>query len=99
MVDGEPQRGNLMMLIPTQDVEILDTWFVGGMRGTGSHDYAVHDRFVPTAYTFNAFDDPPLHPGPLYRLPVIVTLCSALGPLALSIARGAIDCFAEIMAT
>jgi alkylation response protein AidB-like acyl-CoA dehydrogenase len=98
-VEGEPQRGNLMMLVPAQDVEILDTWFVGGMRGTGSHDYAVHDRFVPTAYTFNAFDDLPLHPGPLYRLPAILTLCSALGPLALGIARGAIDCFAEVMAT
>src|SRR4030095_13076715 len=69
------------------------------MRGSGSLDYAVHDRFVPTAYTFNAFDDPPLHPGPLYRLPVIFTLCSALGPLALGIARGAIDCFTELMAT
>jgi alkylation response protein AidB-like acyl-CoA dehydrogenase len=88
-----------MMLVPAQDVEIIDTWFVRGMRGTGSHDYAVRDLFVPTAYTFNAFDDPPLHSGPLYRLPVILTLCSALGPLALGIARGAIDCFTEIMAT
>jgi alkylation response protein AidB-like acyl-CoA dehydrogenase len=59
----------------------------------------VRDLFVPTAYTFNAFDDPPLHPGPLYRLPVILTLCSALGPLALGIARGAIDCFTELMTT
>jgi alkylation response protein AidB-like acyl-CoA dehydrogenase len=98
-VEGEPPRVKLMMLVPAKDVEIIDTWSVGGMRGTGSHDYAVHELFVPTAYTFNAFDDPPLHPGPLYRLPVILTLCSALGPLALGIARGAIDCFAELMAT
>ena len=41
----------------------------------------------------------PLHPGPLYRLPLVFTLCSSLGPLALGIARGAIDCFVDLMAT
>src|SRR5881397_4024990 len=68
------------------------------MRGTGSHDFAVRDLFVPTAYTLNMADDTPLHRGPLYRLPVVFTLCSSLGPLALGIARGAIDCFVELMA-
>jgi len=99
VIEGELQRGNLMMLVPATDVEIIDTWFVGGLRGTGSQDYAVHDLFVPTAYTFNAFDDPPLHPGPLYRLPFVLTVCSALGPLALGIARGAVDSFTQLMAT
>jgi indole-3-acetate monooxygenase len=79
-------------------VEIIDTWFVGGMRGTGSHDFAVHELFVPTAYTLNAADDAPLHLGPLYRLPLVLTLCSTLGPLALGRARGAIDGFVELMA-
>src|SRR4030095_12876592 len=53
----------------------------------------------PTAYTVNAADDPPLHPGPLYRLPVLLTLCSSVGPLALGIARGALDSLAELMPT
>ena len=87
-----------MMLIPAKDVEIIDTWSVGGMRSTGSHDFAVHELFVPTDYTLNAADDAPCHPGPLYRLPVVLTLCSSLGPLALGIARGAMDYFAELMA-
>src|SRR5262249_19587011 len=73
--------------------------FVGGMRGTGSQDFAVHDRFVPTAYTLNGVDDAPLHPGPLYRLPLALTPASALGPLALGIARGATDAFVALMAT
>jgi alkylation response protein AidB-like acyl-CoA dehydrogenase len=68
-------------------------------KPTGSQDFAVHDLFVPTAYTFNAADNAPLHPGPLYRLPVIITLGSTLGPLALGIARGALDSFVELMAT
>lgn len=96
-VEGEPPRLGPMMLVPAKDVEIIDTWSVGGMRGTGSHDFTVHDLFVPTAYTLNAADDAPLHPGPLYRLPVVLTLCSTLGPLALGLARGAIDSFVELM--
>jgi alkylation response protein AidB-like acyl-CoA dehydrogenase len=87
------------MLVPAQKVEIIDTWSVSGMRGTGSHDFAVHHCFVPTAYTMNTADDLPLHPGPLYRLPVIFTNCSSVGPLALGIARGALDSFAELMTT
>src|SRR5712691_53647 len=95
---GAP-RLRTMILVPAKDVEIIDTWFVGGMRGTGSQDFAVHELFVPTAYTLNGADHPPLHPGPLYRLPLILTLCSGLGPLALGIARGAIDSFVELMVT
>jgi alkylation response protein AidB-like acyl-CoA dehydrogenase len=95
-VEGETPRLGPMMLFPAKDVETIDTWSVGGMRGTGSHDFAVRDLFVPAAYTLNA-DAPPLHPGPLYRLPLVFTLCSSLGPLALGIARGAIDCFVELM--
>ena len=98
-MEGETPRFGPMMLVPAKDVEVIDTWFVGGMRGTGSQDFAVHDVFVPTAYTLNGVDDAPLHSGPLYRLPLIPTLCSGLGPLALGIARGAIDGFVELMAT
>ena len=99
VVEGATPKLGPMILVPAKDVTIIDTWFVGGMRGTGSQDFAVRDLFVPKAYTLNAADDAPLHPGPLYRLPLVFTLCSALGPLALGIARGAIDCFAELMAT
>ena len=97
-VAGEAPRVGPMLLLPARDVEIIATGSVGGMRGTGRHDVAVRERFVPTAYTLNAADDAPLHPGPLYRLPVVLTLGSGLGPLALGIARGALDRFGDLMA-
>jgi alkylation response protein AidB-like acyl-CoA dehydrogenase len=99
VVEGETPRFGRMMLLPAKEVERIDTWSVGGMRGTGSHDFAVHELFVPMIYTVDTANDLPVHPGPLYRLPVLLTLCSSVGPLALGIARGAIDSFAELMAT
>ena len=36
-----------MMIFPASDVDILDTWSVSGLRGSGSHDIAVQDVFVP----------------------------------------------------
>jgi len=97
-LEGEAPRVGRMLLVPATDVELIDTRSAEGMRGTRSHDFAVRDGFVPTAYTVNAAADAPLHPGPLYRLPVVLTLCSGLGPLALGIARGAMESFAELVA-
>ena len=85
------------LFFPRRDVEIIDTWSVGGMRGTGSHDFTVREVFVPADYSFDAVTDPPLHPGPLYRLPVRLTLSAGLGPLVLGLARGAINAFVELM--
>jgi alkylation response protein AidB-like acyl-CoA dehydrogenase len=86
-----------MMLFSAKDVQIIDTWSDGGMRGTGSHDFAVREVFVPAEYALNPIADAPLHPGPLYRLPVRLMLSAGLGPLALGLARSAIDGFIELM--
>ena len=55
---GRPPRARAM-LFPVGDGRILDTWSVLGMRGTGSHDFAVDDVFVP-----GAGSPPPLRPRP-----------------------------------
>jgi len=76
------------------ECEILDTWYTTGLRGTGSHDLAVRDIFVPAERTFS-FQDPNLvkRPGPLYAFPLMF-IAKGAAP-ALGIARHAIDVVIE----
>jgi indole-3-acetate monooxygenase len=83
------------MLLPSTECEIIDTWTVGGLRGTGSHDVVVSDRFVPNSYG-SAFTDPYVLPGPRYRIPPFSRVIPGLGAMALGIARTAIETLTEI---
>ena len=88
------------MLLPSQACEIIDTWNVGGLRGTGSHDVVVHDVvvhdvFVPNSYG-SGFTDPYVLPEPRYRIPPFSRVIPGLGAMALGIARTAIETFYEI---
>ena len=83
------------MLLPAAQCEIIDTWTVGGLRGTGSHDVAVHDVFVPNAYA-SGFFDPYVLPEPRYRIPAFSRVIPGLGAMALGIARTAIEALGEI---
>jgi alkylation response protein AidB-like acyl-CoA dehydrogenase len=80
-----------MPLFPRSDVEILDTWHTGGMRGTGSHDVVVRDVFVAEDHMIRMGATQPVQPGPLYRFPVIGFLALTIAPVATAIARHAID--------
>jgi indole-3-acetate monooxygenase len=83
------------MLVPANQCEIIDTWTVGGLRGTGSHDVAVHDVFVPSAFA-SGFFDPYVLPEPRYRLPAASRVVPGLGAMALGVACTAIDTLKEI---
>jgi alkylation response protein AidB-like acyl-CoA dehydrogenase len=93
-----PPGAGPMLFMPRHDVTIVDTWSVGGMRGTSSYDFEVDDVFVPVQYAADPANTAPHHAGPLYRLPFLLVLGSGLGPLALGMARGAVDCFTDVMA-
>jgi alkylation response protein AidB-like acyl-CoA dehydrogenase len=79
-----------LMLFPAGDAEILDTWSVSGLCGTGSHDIEVRDLFVPDARAVS-LAGPPTQPGPLYVFPLFGLLAIGVAAVALGIARGAID--------
>jgi alkylation response protein AidB-like acyl-CoA dehydrogenase len=72
-------------------VEILDTWHVAGLAGTGSHDVAATDRLVPAQYTSVPFAEPARHGGPLYRLSPYNVLMVLLAGFPLGVARRALD--------
>lgn len=87
-----------MMYLPKGSYRILDTWFVGGLRGTGSHDVVVEDVFVPTARTF-AYMDPNRLDRPLYRMPVAATIAAGCAAICLGIAQTAIDALLMLAAS
>ena len=45
-VEGSPDDRRIFV-IPMSDYEIVDTWHVPGLKGTGSHDIVIEDAFVP----------------------------------------------------
>jgi len=93
---GTPQT--VLVFFPATGGERIDTWDTGGLRGTGSHDYAVRDLFVPAERAF-AFDASPRVPGLLYRLPCQALLDNAMAAIPLGIARTAIDTLIELATT
>jgi alkylation response protein AidB-like acyl-CoA dehydrogenase len=80
-----------LMMMPVGNVEVMDTWSVSGLRGTGSHDVVAADEFVPATRAASMFTDPPLHPGALYAFPLFGLLAVGIASVSLGIARAAIE--------
>jgi alkylation response protein AidB-like acyl-CoA dehydrogenase len=66
---GEPIFSSFA--VPTQLVKIVPDWQVMGLRATSSHDFAVHQVWIPEAHRFNLQHPSPFHEGPLYRFPFL----------------------------
>jgi len=79
-----------MMLVPQKDIELLDTWHVSGLCGTGSTDFVMKDLYVPESHAISLVDDKPLD-RPLYTFPVFALLAAGVSAVALGIGRAAID--------
>jgi alkylation response protein AidB-like acyl-CoA dehydrogenase len=65
--DGAPVV--LGFLMPKKACRVLDTWHVGGMRGTGSTEFEVTDYFVSGEDSLLMFSESSPHPYPIFRLP------------------------------
>jgi alkylation response protein AidB-like acyl-CoA dehydrogenase len=86
-----------VMFFPTSAAEIIDTWDVGGLRGTGSHDYQISDLFVPDAYATEGVE--PVIPGPIYAFPRHTAYPVAIASVPLGIARAALETFKGLAET
>ncbi|HYB69713.1 MAG TPA: acyl-CoA dehydrogenase family protein [Candidatus Bathyarchaeia archaeon] len=95
--EGQPELR--YCFVPRAQAELLDTWQVRGMRGTGTHHFAVHDVFVPEERTVKSVTAPLLEPGPLYRVPRTLVFASGDASVALGTARSCIATFMELATT
>ena len=95
--EGQPEMR--YCFVPRAQAEILDTWQVRGMRGTGTNHFAVDDVFVPEDRTVKSVTAPLLEPGPLYRLPRTLVFASGDAAVALGTARSCLDAFTELATT
>jgi 3-hydroxy-9,10-secoandrosta-1,3,5(10)-triene-9,17-dione monooxygenase len=105
MLGGMTDDGLRWFLIPRKDYTIEDTWFVSGMRGTGSKDIVMEETFVPEHRAGNVAamregQSPgrDLHGSCNYQIPHTSMLSYTLAAPILGIAQGALDEFEGYMA-
>ena len=94
----------LSVLIPRSDYEIDDTWFVAGLKGTGSKDIVVDAAFVPEHRIHNSrlsflMQDPgrAYFTAACYRYPFGVVFGYCLASVTQGIAEGALEVAEDMM--
>ena len=92
-------------LVPKEDYQIIDTWHVFGLQGTGSNDILIEDTFVPTYRTHRSIDGfTGTNPGPdsrsipLYRIPFGQLFPRAVSSGAIGALQGAVNAYQEVAA-
>jgi len=91
-----------IFLLPRSNYEIVDTWHVSGLKGTGSHDIVANDVFVPD-YRTQKFADNFRGYGPgqavntsnLYRLPFGQIFFRGVSTGLIGALQGMLDAFIE----
>jgi alkylation response protein AidB-like acyl-CoA dehydrogenase len=94
LIDGQPEERYLF--VPAAEAELLDTWRVRGMRGTGTHDFVVNDVFVPAERSVLQAGGPLFENGPLYQFPRRLLFASGDAAVALGTARACLNEFFEL---
>ena len=99
--DNAPPEQRVFLLHRSQ-YRVIDTWFAGGLRGTGSKDVEATEQFVPDHLTLAVADTKggptpgsAVNPGPLFQMPVFALFPYMLSGVALGIAEGLIDEFSS----
>lgn len=80
----------MMAVAPAAEVEIIDTWNVSGMEGTGSHDTSVTDKFYSDLWICER-GVPGVIDEPLYRYPAMAYQAQVHAACNLGLARAAIE--------
>jgi len=85
-----------MMVFPAEEVELIDTWQVMGLKGTGSGDIAVENLRVPKARSVSLVADKPVIDGALFKFPAFGLLSLGVAATAMGNAKGALQAFIDL---
>jgi alkylation response protein AidB-like acyl-CoA dehydrogenase len=98
--EGQPERR--WLLIPREDIEIIDDWYTVGLKGTGSKTIVVNDVFIPehrtlanTALEDGAAPGRQLHSNPMYGAISSANFTAAMAAPAVGAARGFLAAFEQ----
>jgi indole-3-acetate monooxygenase len=91
--DANGQPVTRIMVFPASACTILDTWHVGGLRGSGSHDFSVSDVVVPEERSLTFGSASRYQHGPLYGCRYFLFAHAAH---AVGVARAAIETLVEL---
>ena len=97
-----PEGGPIvrMFFLHRSQWEILDTWDVACLRGSGSHDVLVRGGHVPANHAdVGLVSFPARYDNPVYRIPVPLRLAYNKAAVAIGVAKGTLDAFAELAST
>ncbi len=101
--DGQPELGAngqpiyKMWFLHRDQWEIVDTWDVAGLRGSGSNDVRADGALVPEKFVgVDLMTIPAHYDNPVFRMPVPLRLAYNKVAVALGVARGALDAFRDL---
>ena len=101
--DGAPRMGDngqpiiKMWFLHRSQWEIIDTWDVAGLRGSGSHNVKADGAVVePKWLPVELMLTPALYDNPVFRIPVPLRLSYNKVAIALGVAKGALQAFSDL---
>ncbi|MBP0630543.1 acyl-CoA dehydrogenase family protein [Cupriavidus sp. AcVe19-1a] len=101
-VEGSSPPQTMLFVFPAKDAEVIDTWHVDGMSGTGSNDIVVRDLFVPshrsvelTRVRAGRGPGTEIHASPIFKIPTFPFQALAAAAPAIGLARSAVAYFRD----
>jgi 3-hydroxy-9,10-secoandrosta-1,3,5(10)-triene-9,17-dione monooxygenase len=101
LTTGEPEW--IFFLIGPGKFQVVDTWFMVGMRATGSNTAVSENVFIPASHTIRLAEliegsgpGGAIHAGPIYRAPFISYAPLTFVTPILGAAQGAYELFREM---
>jgi alkylation response protein AidB-like acyl-CoA dehydrogenase len=89
-----------MWFLNKSQFQIVDTWDVAGLRGSGSHDVKADGALVSEKWAqVDLVLLPALYDNPVFRIPVALRLAYNKAAVAIGVARGALDEFVTLAQT